>query len=611
MNSLSYIYHSFDLYACNSLIKMPKLYTTVLSICFTFFCLTSQAQKNKTQDGFNEQLNIARKNKDFKKLAETYAKFAKYEEESRRNYEISFDYFSRALEYYKLVKDTLNIRNTEFDIARHLIENGMYGDAFEAFEELKLYFEQIDDKRKMSEVELQLFKIYFEKLDIKKAKKSLDLVSHYLNEIDNQPLRIRYLIERIKYYEFVQEYENALNLANICIEESIFADKTTDQATCLALRGNISLIKNQDTLAINDYLGALTYLNKIPYSKNRLDIYEKLAETFNQMQDFESAYLYRLQYAKLQDSILNENRVIAVNNVTYKYETRQKNVENKLLKKEKAFAQESNQQKNRALTVLVIALAGLLFGIYYIIRFYKEKINSAKIIEEQNNKINEQKINELQDKMQINSMQSMIQGQEIERERIAKDLHDSLGGLLSTIKLQVDNIRNKESNINMVPAFKSATSLIDTAVSEVRTISQNLQPGALSRLGLIPALKDLINRYDSEQGPEIIFQHFDIPTDIDQKISLSIYRIIQEILNNAIKHAKANEILLQLNLENNEIVIHIEDDGIGFNVKKNYKSMGLKNIKSRVNYMKGTIEIDSRINEGTSFLIHLNIKEHL
>lgn len=587
---------------------MPKIHHLLITICLSFFCINAFTQKNKTYDNFVEQLNAARKNKDVKKLADTYVAFAQFEEESRRNYERSFEYLSRALEYYKVVKDTLSIRNTEFDIARHLIENGMYGDAFDAFEELKSYFKQIDDKKKMSEIELQLFMIYFEKLDIKKAKISLDNVSQYLNEIDNQPLRIQYLIERIKYFQFVQEYKSALDLANICIEESVIANKTIDQANCLALRGNLSLIKNQDTLAINDYVKALSYLNNIPYSKNRLEIYENLAEAYNKLQDFESAYMYRLHYAKLQDSILNENRIIAVNNVTYKFETRQKNTENELLKKEKAFAQESNQQKNRALTVLGIALAGLLFGIYYIIRFYREKINTAKIIEEQNNKINEQKINELQDKMQINSMQSMIQGQEIERERIAKDLHDSLGGLLSTIKLQVDNIRNKESNIKMLPAFKNATALIDTAVAEVRTISQNLQPGALSRLGLIPALKDLLNRYDSDQGPEIIFQHFDIPTDIDQTISLSIYRIIQEIINNAIKHAKANEILLQLNQEGDEIVIHIEDDGIGFNVKGNYKSMGLKNIKSRVNYMKGTIEIDSRINEGTSYFIHLKIK---
>ena len=199
----------------------------------------------------------------------------------------------------------------------------------------------------------------------------------------------------------------------------------------------------------------------------------------------------------------------------------------------------------------------------------------------------------------------MLIGQEVERERIAKELHDSLGGLLSTIKLRIDNIRNKETSPDRIQEFKKATGLLDTAVSEVRGISQNLQPGALSKLGLIPAINDLINRYDTDQGPEIVFQYFDIPLKIDQTVSLGIYRIIQEILTNAIRHSKADEVLVQLNLEGDDIIIHIEDDGVGFDPNIKYKSMGLENIKSRVNYLKGTIEIDSRPQEGTSFLIHV------
>jgi len=255
---------------------------------------------------------------------------------------------------------------------------------------------------------------------------------------------------------------------------------------------------------------------------------------------------------------------------------------------------------------LGLVLGLMAIGIYYIVRFYSEKINTAKIIEEQNEKINFQKFNELKDKIQINSMQSMIEGQEVERERIAKDLHDSLGGLLSTIKLQVDNIRNKKSISEDDKEIKTATQLLDTAVSEVRTISQNLQPGALNRLGLIPALKDLVNRYDNKYGPEIDLQHFDVPIKLDQTIALGIYRIVQEILTNAIKHANAKEILVQLNKETDEIIIHIEDDGVGFNTEKKYTGMGLENIRSRVNYLKGTMEIDSRKNQGTSFLIHVS-----
>jgi len=312
------------------------------------------------------------------------------------------------------------------------------------------------------------------------------------------------------------------------------------------------------------------------------------------------------KFAQLQDSIYSEKRTNALNNLTYKHQSEKKSREIRLLELEKDFAFENNQQQRRALSVLGIGVGLLLLFIYYINRFYKEKIKNANIIKVQNDKINQQKINELQDKIQINSMQSMLTGQELERERISKDLHDSLGGLLSTIKLQVDHLSSKESKVELIPEYKKATQLLDTAVGEVRSISQNLQPVALNKLGLIPALNDLINRYNTSSGPEIHFQHFGIPKKMDQMVSLGVFRIIQEILNNAIKHAQASEVLVQLNKEDDNIIIHVEDDGVGFDSEAKYKSMGLENIKSRVNYLKGTIEIDSRPNNGTSFLINVS-----
>lgn len=573
----------------------------------SFFIASDVLSQETNYESLIDTLNSARKNKDFPKLADTYFLLAQIIEEER-NYEKSFEYLSRALEFYKLNKDTVSINETRFNIARHLLENKMEEDAVDIFSDLRKYYQVEENFSKLAEIELQLLKIYFDKIDVKQAETSLKNTKKYIENSDDQELRIKYIIESITYYNMVQELDTAQVLSNLCIEESLLSNQDLIKSKCLALRANIHLKNGEYDSAIEDYNQVISSLKNINYSKDRLNAYKNLAVAYKTKEEFEKAYQMQNLYSQLQDSILNENRLIAVNNITYKFESRQKSTEIKLLEKEKDFAEESNQQQKRALTVLGIAFAGLLFGIYYIVRFYREKINTAKIIEEQNEKINKQKINELQDKIQINSMQSMIQGQEIERERIAKDLHDSLGGLLSTIKLQVDNIRNKESNVKMLPAFQSATQLIDTAVSEVRSISQNLQPGALSRLGLIPALKDLINRYDSDEGPEIHLQHFDIPQDIDQVMALSVYRIIQEILNNATKHAKAKEILVQLNTENEDLVIHIEDDGIGFDAKKTYTSMGLKNIKSRVNYMKGTIEIDSRKNAGTSFLIHVKLQ---
>lgn len=562
------------------------------------------SQSRLSYDAIIQNLNEAREASDFSGLARSYFHLALFEERVRKNSERSFDYLSRSLDYYKVVRDSSGIQNIRFHIARQMIDNAMFEDAYDELVQLATYYKRLGDAKRSAEIELQLFKIDFEKLDVKAAVESLDKAGEYIDQIDNPELEINYLIEKINYFDLVQDLDTAMVLANLCIEKSKYSESGINKALCLAARGNINLQIFEFLQAISDFEGSLLLLNNIPYNKDRLGVYDKLAAAYDSLADFGNAYFYVKLYSNLQDSILNENRIIAVNTITNKFETRQKSTEIKLKELEIEFAHESNQQQKRALIVLVIALGGLLLGIYYIIRFYKEKIETARIIEKQNDEINRQKINELQDKIQINSMQSMINGQEIERERIAKDLHDSLGGLLSTIKLKVDNL-GLGTNGKSDEERKSTTDLIDAAVSEVRSISQNLQPGALSRLGLIPAINDLVNRYEIEGGPEITFQHFDIPTKMDQQVALGIYRIVQEILTNAIKHARASEILVQLNMEQDNIVIHVEDDGVGFETNESYSGMGMENIKSRVNYLKGSMEIDSRRDQGTSYLIHV------
>jgi len=561
--------------------------------------------QEKDYNYYLEQLNQARESKDFERLADAYYQIGIFEEERNRNSEKSFEFLSRALEYYKFLNDTTGEFSTRYHIANHLFKNNMLDDARNEYEQLKEHYNSNKNERLSALVELNLFNLNLEDFDIAKAKQSLDLTKVYLDSIQNSDLEIRYLINQIKYYEYVQELDTALVMANECVELSKFNTSQLDKTVCLARRGDIQMKLNNFQGAIRDYLAILPELKKIPYSTLKLEVFKNLAFCYSSLSLYKNANFFLNQHSVLQDSILNENRIIALNNLTYKHQNEKKSAEIKLLEKDKAYAQQSNQQQKRAITILGIAFAVLLLGLYYIVSFYREKIKTANIIEKQNDKISKQKIKELKDEIQINSMQSMLTGQEIERERIAKDLHDSLGGLLSTIKLQVDNIQNKDTNSNMAPEYKKATRLLDVAVSEVRAISQNLQPGALSSLGLLPALNDLINRYDIDHGPEIVFQHFDIPPKLDQMVALGIYRIVQEILTNAIRHSKAKEILVQLIKEDSEIAIHIEDDGIGFDTNQKFKSMGLENIKSRVNYLKGSMEIDSRPNEGTSFLIHV------
>ncbi len=211
----------------------------------------------------------------------------------------------------------------------------------------------------------------------------------------------------------------------------------------------------------------------------------------------------------------------------------------------------------------------------------------------------------MQNDYELKSMHSMLSGQEVERERIAQDLHDSLGGLLSTVKLQFDALQNKVHGLERVDGYKLVDKLIDEACQEVRNISNNMQPTALAKLGLEAAIDDLANRFQGENYPEIVIQLYGMDFQMESTNRLMIYRIIQELLINALKHANAKEILVQITKQEDEIIILVEDDGIGYEKGQVKKGMGTSNIESRVRFLKGILQVDSGKDKGTSVLINI------
>jgi len=175
--------------------------------------------------------------------------------------------------------------------------------------------------------------------------------------------------------------------------------------------------------------------------------------------------------------------------------------------------------------------------------------------------------------------------------------------LLSTVKLQFDSLENKMDGISDIKNYKNANRLLDTACQEVRDIARNMQPSALLNLGLVAAVRDLINRIDDPDQRTIDFQHYGLEEKLENTTALTVYRLVQELMNNSIKHSRASEILIQLTREENEFIIMVEDDGIGFDVDGVKKGMGTENILSRVNYLKGDFDVHSEKGTGTTTLI--------
>jgi two-component system, NarL family, sensor kinase len=177
-------------------------------------------------------------------------------------------------------------------------------------------------------------------------------------------------------------------------------------------------------------------------------------------------------------------------------------------------------------------------------------------------------------------------------------LHDAIGGILSAAKLNFSAAKKENE------AFDNAQKLLDLASSEVRRISHNMTPEILLKEGLIPAIEDFCYHIQQAKGLNIDIQTFELPT-MSEKVNLAIFRILQELINNTLKHAKATEILIQLNGGQYGINITFEDNGLGFDYQHISKGLGLKNIEKRISAMNGTLDLKSTQNQGASFFITL------
>ncbi len=207
----------------------------------------------------------------------------------------------------------------------------------------------------------------------------------------------------------------------------------------------------------------------------------------------------------------------------------------------------------------------------------------------------------------ISTLTALLEGQEQERGRLARDLHDGLGGLLSGTKLQLSYLDPHQSE-NIEAGISKSINQIDGAVEELRRVAHNLMPDLLMKYGLEVAIQEFASRM-SNSALNIHTEFISYSNSISEEKQLLLYRIIQELVNNVIKHAKASEIIIQISEAENVLNLTVEDDGKGFDRKSLdiRKTAGFHNIESRVQFLKGTMNITSELNIGTSIELQIPI----
>lgn len=345
-----------------------------------------------------------------------------------------------------------------------------------------------------------------------------------------------------------------------------------------------------------------------PYSRlqNRALFQHEMAQLENHLANYKVAYAYMDSLRVTMDSIYQKDVATKVLNFEQQYETAQK--ENRILRLEtKSREQELTIARNRWWEL------ALAFGLILVscIAYFSWKIgNNHKKLLLQKERLHQEELHSVYQKEKLRQYGAMLQGQELERGRLAKDLHDGLGGLLAGVKLKLSSIvsKNKGGILKENSAVSNVIQHLDYSMDELRRIAHNMMPESLRFGGLVLALLDLCRRVDTPEM-KVAFQDLGISDSYPESLRIAVYRIIQELLANAVKHAHADKIIMQCSEMNGWLFITVEDNGKGISPIKTVSDngLGLMNIQNRIALLNGKIEIQSELGEGTTVNIQIPV----
>jgi signal transduction histidine kinase/Tfp pilus assembly protein PilF len=305
--------------------------------------------------------------------------------------------------------------------------------------------------------------------------------------------------------------------------------------------------------------------------------------------NWEKAFEDHKLYMLYRDSLLNDENTQQTVQAQMNFDFEQKELKTKAEQEKKDAVFEEQIKNQKSVTWFSIILAGMIL-ITVVLLFNRARLKQKQQYQE--------RLMQQQKEQAI----AVMETQENERKRIAEDLHDSLGHLLSTVKLNLQTLPDDQRHY-----YVNALQLINQASTEIRNISFDLMPQTLEEEGLVPALHELAEKIRKSSLYDILLQVHDMEDfELDKQTKFNIYRIVQEAVNNIMKHADAKEINIQLIKQEDQLMIMIEDDGKGFNTAEMKRSgRGLQNITARSQWLHGTIQIDSTPGRGTTISIEI------
>ncbi|MBC7890118.1 MAG: hypothetical protein H7Z13_19755 [Ferruginibacter sp.] len=525
-----------------------------------------------------------------------------YEQE---NYYTALHQFFEALKYYE-GRNKITTMNFYTNISNIYSRVNDYPQAIVYAVKNTTLAEQDTDKIMQVQAWLSLVEIYVRNNELTRAAIYLAKMKPYVPDPVQLMINSGYYMNRGLVYYMQRQYDSSIFYYQQAYKVATASRHSVNKTAALHYLSKSALKLRKFGLAKKYADENLLLAEKMNSKIGKINALLNLSDYYHETNNNTNAYALLQKAAALKDSVLADANINQINRLAAVYESDKKEKEILELQTEKEIQVASVKQKsilNKFFSASIIAL--LFFGYLGYTNFKK-----SQQIAKQEQALQKQKIIELEKDKQLLTIDAMLKGQEEERGRIAKELHDGVGSLLSGTKMSFINVKENLllSQENKMQ-FEKSLSLLDNTIGDLRKVAQNLMPEALLKFGLHEALRDFCGLMQSSPGPKVLYLQFGENRKLAGTAEVFIYRIIQELVNNAIKHAGASEIIAQLTMSNNKTSITVEDNGKGFDKSKltGAKGSGIANINYRVQYLNGTSDIVSSPGNGTSVNIQLMI----
>jgi signal transduction histidine kinase len=499
--------------------------------------------------------------------------------------------YSEALQHYqKAAKICEQINNTQELSGVFKGIGGTY-QLMKNYDQALVYYEKAeqialrhDYKQILTDIYISLADIYArinsnKEKGLSYGKKALSIS----RQLENTFSEIEALQSIVTIYYFFDDYQNALLYVDSAIRKTEPLDAPDLSAYSSIMASNIHYDLQQYEQCVEKAWKALEADST--NANLKLNVYSNLSLAHAYLGNPDLTREYMAYYTETKNNYSNEIYQNSLSEMEVKYETEKKELKIETLEKQRQL-------------YIWLGIAGaliLLIALAFAFIRYRLAVSRRKLAEEESQRLAQEK--------QLVAVQATLDGEAAERSRLAKDLHDGLGSMLSVVKFNLPNVQGGAVLEAVdVTRFQKALGMLDESIQELRRVAHHMMPESLLRYGLKTSLSDFCDAI-----PMVDFHYFGEEKRLPEKLEILIYRCIHELVNNALKHAQATHINVQLVQETDRISFTVQDDGIGFDLKTASEGMGLHNLRQRVAAFQGKVSIYSSDN-GTEINVELKLK---